>query len=167
MKKLFTYKISIVIFTVLFLMTCPNLSAQTKDSDLEKDTLPLLNYCDLRNNADRYDGQTVRLKAQIHGGQHGESLYDENCPGEQNILDYPDGLAAVFYENKSDQIKIGEIRDKRLKRKDKQKLWTDSVNVTVIGIFKKNKPMNGESSYERNAPFHFFIKSIDFSTLID
>ena len=147
-------------FILLLFSSCTAQTADSKNKN-ESENLPLLEYCELRNNPDKYDGKIVRLKAEINGGQHGDHLYDERCPADPSIYAYYDATAAVFYKNREDNDKVRKIRDQRLENENSEKRWTDAVNVTVIGIFKKNKPTKNDSSYERNATFHFTINSIE------
>lgn len=153
----------IFIFAVIYLLIISSCSAHTVEStDKEKlEDLPVLEYCDLRNNPDKYDEKTVRLKAEIRVGNHGEYLYDERCPADASIKTYYDATAAIIYKNKADEEKIRDIRDKRIENENSRKLWTDPVNVTAVGIFRKNNPTERDSGYERNAAFHFVINSIE------
>ncbi len=42
--------------------------------------LPILNYCELANNPEKYDGKIVRINAKLYGNYFPEpSFLDENC----------------------------------------------------------------------------------------
>lgn len=150
-------------FVMLSSLTVVSCSAQTSESinNNNQEDLHVLEYCELVNNPDKYDGKIVRLKAEIKGGQHGDHLYDDRCPADESIYAYYDATAAVIYKSKEDATKIREIRDKRIENKNSQQLWVDPVNVRVIGIFRKNTPSKKDSDYERNATSHFLINSIE------
>ena len=162
MKITLTYNLFVYSIAVVFLLLFSNCSEQNSEISYENksEDLSLLEYCDLRNNPDKYDGKIVRLRAEINSGNHGDHLYDKRCPGNESVHSYPDGLTAIFYKNKAEQDKVREIRDRRIDS-NSQKVWTDSVNVTAVRLFKKNKPLENESSYERNAPFHFTVITIE------
>lgn len=156
MKRfIFEIIVTLLITASLFSVGCSNDVVLSNNEENPK-TLPVLEYCDLKNNPDKYDGKIVRLNAEIKAGQHGEHLYDPQCPADESIKTYYDATAAVIFANQSDRDKITEIRENR-----NPKLWTEPINVIVIGEFKKNKPTEKDSGYDRNAVFHFVINSIE------
>ena len=118
--------------------------------------LPILNYCELRNNADKYDGKIIRLQTEVNTGNHGEFLYDARCPGDEKITTYADATAAVMYIDWLEQRKTTSIRNGR-----RTKPWTDPVGVIAVGKFRKNEPMKGESALDRSAVFHFTVISLE------
>src|SRR5687767_9926488 len=44
--------------------------------------LPILAYCELSNNPDRYSGKVVRVRATLGGSIHGILFYEETCPNQ-------------------------------------------------------------------------------------
>jgi len=131
-------------------------SPLSPDKNKKLSDLPILSYCELVNNADKYDGKIVRVKTEIKTGNHGEYLYDSNCPADEKIKTYYDATAAIFYDNSKDQEQIKQIRDKR-----KILRWTDPVEVITTGKFRKNKPTQNDSGLDRNAVFHFVFFSLE------
>ncbi len=135
-----------------------NRSSDNSSFDNEKifESLPILDYCELRNNPDKYDGKIVRLRAGINTGNHGEFLYDTRCPADEKIKTYYDATAAVMYIDRLEQKKVTDIRSAR-----RSKPWTDPVSVIAVGKFMKNEPTKNDSGMDRNSVFHFVIISLD------
>lgn len=150
-----------VITTLIWLKSSQNISSPEKKSssvnneNLFADLL-VLDYCEVRNNPDKYDGKIIRLKAFVHSGTEGEHIYDERCPADESIKTYYDATAAAIYLDKQDYKKVTDVRVKR-----KLKPWTDPVEIIAVGKFRKNEPTKNDSSYDRNATFHFMIISVD------
>lgn len=152
-------KFFLLILSFAIISSCSKQTAVTSD-DNNFEKLPVLQYCDLRNDPDKYDGKIVCIKTGINGGQHGEYLSSWQCPADEPNPAYYDA-AAVIYENKEDWNKIKQIRERRIENKNSRSQYTDPVYVTMIGLFKKNTSTGKDSSYERSAAFHFIVKSIE------
>ncbi len=125
-----------------------------KENDMTD--LPILAFCELVNNPDKYDGKVVRLHADIKTGNHGQYLYDSNCPADETVKNYYDATAAVMFNNLQDEEKIKQIRDAR-----KTLNWTDPVGVIAVGKFRKNEPTKNDSGMDRNSVFRFVIISLE------
>ncbi len=133
----------------------PSCSNETSNENLFE-SLPVLNYCELRNNPDKYDGKIVRLNTDILSGNHGEYIYDVNCPADEKIKDYYAATAAFMYIDRREQKKVTDIRIAR-----SAKPWTDPVNVVTVGKFRKNEFTRNDSGMDRNAEFHFMVISLE------
>ncbi len=77
----------------IFLLTASTLliacSKAERLEELNTDTLPQLEYCELRNSPERYDGKIVKISAQIANFGHGYYFDDERCGSKvyENLLD--------------------------------------------------------------------------------
>lgn len=151
---LFTFALG-VSTTFLWINNSFDITGQSKANLFED--LPILNYCELRNNPDKYDGMIIRLRADISSGNHGEYLYDTRCPGDENIKDYNDATAAVLYIDWKEQRRVTNVRSERTLRP-----WTDPVNVIAVGKFRKNEPTK-DSELANNSVFHFVVISLEFA----
>jgi hypothetical protein len=63
--------------------------------------LPILNYCELANNPEKYDGKIVRINAKLYGHYYPEpSFLDENCYAKEKetvvTFDNKDMKAEVY-----------------------------------------------------------------------
>lgn len=146
-----------VITTLIWLKSHQNISPNKNENLFVN--LPALDYCEVRNNPDKYDGKIIRLKASVHSGVEGEYIYDERCPGDESNRTYYDATAALIYLDKQDQKKVTDVRIKR-----NLKPWTDPVQIIAVGKFRKNEPTGNDSGYDKNAVYHFIIISLDSTT---
>jgi hypothetical protein len=159
---LLTFALGIVA-TVMWFNYYSSITLSVKESISED--LPILAYCELVNNPEKYDGKTVRLRAEVKTGNHGQYLWDSICPGDEKIKTYYEATAAVIFNNIQDQEKIKQIRDAR--KPFLVQRWTDLVNITAVGKFKKNKPTEKSSGLVENSTFHFEIIKLESVSDID
>lgn len=111
--------------------------------------LPILAYCELANNPEKYNGKVVRVSARLSGFIHGILFYDPNCPGR-------DTGAAVFY-NPENREEIERSLNQARSSDD----WLQPVELIAIGRFKKVIPSNESDTIYDTAPLQFEIMRIE------
>lgn len=89
----------------------------------EASVLPVLNFCELVNDPEKYDGKTVRLSARLSIGLEGSWFSDTSCGA--------DNAAIISAENNE----VWKAIDKARARK-KGEPWDVEVDVVAVGKFK-------------------------------
>jgi hypothetical protein len=110
---------------------------------------PILAFCELANNPDKYSGKLVRVSGTLSGFIHGMVLFDPNCSsiGTQT---------AVFYNVKNrDEI------EKCLEKVRGSDDWRIPVNIITEGEFRRVTPSNQSDTVYDTAPLQFEIKRIE------
>jgi hypothetical protein len=115
--------------------------------------LPILAYCELANNPEKYNGQVVRVSARLGGSIYGILFYDQNCPG-------PDMGAAVTFEPQNEE----EI-ERSLKQASGSNSLFEPVNLIAVGRFKEVVPFNGSDTIYDTAPLQFEIIRIEKASI--
>jgi len=113
----------------------------------------MLAYCELANNAEKYNGQTVRVSVRLSWSTHGLVLFDPNCAGAHT-------QAAVFY----DRFNTQEI-ERALRQA--QGNWFDAVDIIATGTFKKVTPSGRTDTIYDTAPLQFEIIKIEKASKVD
>ncbi|HEX9960757.1 MAG TPA: hypothetical protein VGB00_07490 [Pyrinomonadaceae bacterium] len=131
---------------------------QTDNQNIPADS-PLLAFCELVKNSDEYNGKIVRLQTEASTGNHGEYLYDLNCPGDENFKNYYDATAALIFIDSEAQEKIKSVRDAR--KPFLLKKWAEPVKIIATGKFKINEPSKNSSDLIENSAFHFEIIKLE------
>ena len=117
--------------------------------------LPVLTFCELVNNPEKYDGKTVRLSAKLSVGLEGSWFSDSNCG--------VDNTAIISVKNNE----VWKTIDKARERKNKEP-WDTQINLTVVGKFKNTvykdwccltAPFQFEISNGKRRTSHRFVKS--------
>ena len=111
--------------------------------------LPILAYCELATNPEKYNGQTVRVSARLSGFIHGILFYNPNCPGV-------DTRAAVSY-NPDHSAEI-ELVLTQARGSDN---WFEPVDIIATGKFKKVTPTNESDTIYDTASLQFEIILIE------
>lgn len=83
---------------------------------------PVLDFCELANNPEKYDGQTVRLNAKITFGTEGVWFSDARCG--------VDNAAFAYAKSPEARKKINQSR-----AREKGAPWDFEVNLIVVGKF--------------------------------
>jgi hypothetical protein len=109
--------------------------------------LPILAYCELANNADKYNGKIVRVRARLGGFIHGMLFYDQNCPGAG---------AAIFYNQQNKE----EIRRSLAQARGSDD-WLIPVEVIAVGRFRKVVPSYDSDTIYDTASLQFEIIRIE------
>ncbi len=65
-----------VIVALLFVKSNQSVNQNLENSYAD---LPILDYCELANNPEKYDGKIVRVNAQLYGFSPNSRFLDENC----------------------------------------------------------------------------------------
>ena len=110
---------------------------------------PILAFCELANNPDKYSGRTVRVSVTLSGFIHGMVLYDPNCSSI-------DTQTAVFYNQKARE----EI-EKRLAKVRGSDDWRIPVTLISTGEFRKVTPSNESDTIYDTAPLQFEIIKVE------
>lgn len=111
MKKIFAW-FGVILLTFAFgifsTLTWLKFNQQPIVEEIKED-LPILSICELVNNPDKYNGQTVRLSADLHENFHGYYLADWNCSPQ---FDDNKLIALLFNEKNQNEIdkKLDEIK---------------------------------------------------------
>ncbi len=111
--------------------------------------LPVLTFCELAKNPEKYDGRTVRLSARLSIGLEGSWFSDSACGA--------DNAAIISMENNE----VWKTIDKARKRGKREPSDTE-VDLTVVGKFKN-------SVYKDCcliAPFQFEISKVEKASKI-
>lgn len=93
------------------------------DGETDSTNLPILTYCELANNPEKYDGKIVRLSAKLYIGLEGSWFADPNCG--------LDNGAIISSKNKE----VWETMEKARKQKDEE-LLSIELSLIVVGRFK-------------------------------
>jgi hypothetical protein len=117
--------------------------------------LPIVPYCELANNPDKYNGQIVRVSTRLSGFIHGMLFYDPTCS------DGEDTRAAVFYS----AINKGEI-ERDLQRARGSDNWLVPVDIIASGVFRKVKPSNESDMIYDTASLQFEIIQIESASKV-
>lgn len=93
------------------------------DSKIDSTNLPIINYCELANNPEKYDGKIVRLSARLYIGLEGSWFADKSCGF--------DNSAIISSKNKE----VWETMEKARNRKDEE-FSSIELDMVVVGKFK-------------------------------
>jgi hypothetical protein len=110
--------------------------------------LPILAYCELASNRDKYNGQLVRVGTRLIGFIHGIEFYDENCPGDTQA-------AVIFDPQHKDEV------ERDLKQARGSDNWLEPVDIIALGRFKKVTPSNESDTIYSTASLRFEIVHIE------
>ena len=124
---------------------------QNVSSVNKEEELPILAYCELANNPDKYDGKVVRVSARLLQGIHGLSFLDPNCEGEIR-------QAAVTFDHKREEQIEAQIAAET--NSEKYAYW-GFPQIIAAGRFSKATPSRQSDSNVDNSYLRFEILSID------
>lgn len=127
--------------------TAPSINQQT---DVFAD-LPILTYCELANNPEKYDGKIVRLHTKLYVHFHGLKFLDKNCYAEEKES------AVIFNPEHEDEI------FNKIEKDTKTERWVNwnAMDITVIGKFTRVKPTRRSDSMADNTYLHFEIIKVE------
>jgi len=111
---------------------------------------PVLSYCELAWNSDRYDGKIVRVRASLRMSIHGLFLSDVTCDRYENY-------AAVHFHAARMQSLKRELSDGR----GASLIGPSPVELIVIGRFEKVIPSRETDSLLDNVPLRFEIMHVE------
>jgi len=111
--------------------------------------LPILSYCELANNPEKYTGKVVRVSARLSGFIHGRLFYDPNCHSV-------DTQAAVTFNSQARE----EI-ERSLSEARGSDNWFEPVDLIAFGRFKKVVPSKKSDTIYDTASLQFEIMRIE------
>lgn len=122
------------------------------DADIA--SLPIINYCDVRNSPWKYDGKIVKIRAKINDFMHGTFLEDLSCADKsyEDLLD-DSRTAVTFYKPKRDEI--------REKYKELKGHTRNPAEVIAVGRFIHEYPERSDDSISQRTSFHFELFSLE------
>lgn len=117
--------------------------------------LPILAYCELANNPEKYDGKVVRVSGKLWFFTHGYFFLNKNCESEekQTAVILPDGEQGMTILDKI-------TKDTRLTEYNP---W-DFPEIIAVGKFRRVKPARKSDSVEDNVYLHFEIVAVEKAT---
>lgn len=133
-----------------------NYKLETPEAQVEvKENLPILAICELVNNPEKYNGQKVRLSANLYWYQHGYFLVNENCPSIGEA-----GRVAITYDQENREKVFQQIENVQSK---KFMSFGESVNMIAVGKFKKidSKGSSFGGNIDGRTPLHFELIEIE------
>ena len=110
--------------------------------------LPILAYCELATNRDKYNGQLVRVGTRLIGFIHGIEFYDPNCPGDTQA-------AVIFDPQHQDEV------ERDLKQARGSDNWLEPLDIIAVGRFKKVTPSGESDAIYSTASLRFEIVRIE------
>ncbi|HEX8249531.1 MAG TPA: hypothetical protein VF599_15245 [Pyrinomonadaceae bacterium] len=113
--------------------------------------LPILSFCELANNPEKYDGKIVRLNATLTFGLEGSWFSDSNCGSHDNGAIVSSASEEVWNPLKQARERKGE------------KFSANQLNVTAVGKF-KNEVYKDCCLI---APFQFEISKVEKASTIN
>lgn len=126
---------------------------------VETADLPILNFCELANNPEKYNGQIVRLGTRMNFGLEGSWFSDSRCPFNDNAeANLAENSAFALSYNKE----AWKIISKARVRKDSEYLAL-KVDMTVVGRF-KNEIYRGGGLI---TPFQIEILQVEKASISD
>ncbi len=122
--------------------------------------LPKLDYCEVRNDPDKYSGKFVRIEADMYWFMHGTYLFDANCadPAGGTLMDEA-RTAVRFNRERSASI------DAKLPPKTRRRDWEDHYRIVAVGRFTHQRPESQSDLIDDRTSFHFEIYSIESAEL--
>lgn len=132
-----------------------NLSQLSYDEAISKG-VPSVEYCDLRDKPDEYNGKVVRVSVNLYWFLHGFYLQDDKCSdiGVGKGID-EERTAISAYEPNREKIFANLIKMRRLNDPMKPS------RITVVGRFQHKSPEGFSDSIEDRTSFHFEIYKIE------
>lgn len=113
---------------------------------------PILAYCELANNPEKYDGKIVRVRARLWFMIHGYSFLSKYCDGEakQTAVIFPDDKRGLEIENKiAKDIGLTEYNP-----------WS-FPEIIAIGKFSRVEPSRKGDLMTDNTYLHFEILEVE------
>ncbi len=113
--------------------------------------LPILAYCELANNPEKYDGKIVRVSAKLWFFIHGFKFLDKNCYAVEKEA------AVTFAAGREDEIFAKIAKDTESAEYNP---WT-FPEIVAVGKFSRVKPSRKSDSMVDNAYLQFEILEIE------
>ena len=154
--KRFIFRLSVVLLTFAFGITATvvwvyyNPPIESYEQVIFDD-LPVVEYCDLKNNPRKYNGKIVRVNTRLNWFMHGFFLADANCSGEGD-----DARTSIsFYDPKR-----AELYKYLEQFREAGKGW-EPVKIVAVGRFRYETPRGFSDGIEDRTSLHFEIYKIE------
>lgn len=134
----------------------PKLSVSGEKCDLNYDEIfshngkTVFSECEIRKNAELFNGRTVRISSKYGFMIHGSLLTSDGCDLSKSI----DELISVGMKEKDFDF----LRDKRRQRA--------LVDIVAVGVFSVSKPTRKTDTIYDRTPFHFSIDCLEKAELV-
>ncbi len=113
--------------------------------------MPILAYCELANNPEKYDGKIVRVSTKLWFFIHGSFFSDKNCAGEGK-------QTAVIFNTERQE----EIVDKLTKEtKSEEYGFWGMPKIIAIGKFSRVNPTKESDAMVDNVDLRFEILEVE------
>ena len=143
----------IAIIALTFLVAC---SKAERFEELDIAKLPPIDYCELRNSPDHFDGKTVKIRAQIANFGHGYYFNDERCSDKVHDELLDDNRTAVsFYEPQAAKL------DDALDQAGFICCYGEPTSIIAVGRFIRQYPSGGSDRMLDRTSFHFELFSFE------
>ncbi|HEX8279701.1 MAG TPA: hypothetical protein VF540_13445 [Segetibacter sp.] len=141
----FTLTLGIVVTFALF-----NFRSQVENL---YDDLPILDYCELANNLEKYDGKIVRINAKLYGYTPKPRFLDDNCYGKEKE-------AVVIFTNKEQSRRIYDnVEIDQMKKAND--LWLALPKILAVGKFTQIKESQNINSENYGAALKFEVLKLE------
>ena len=117
--------------------------------------IPTVEYCELKNNPRRYDGDIVRLKARLNWFMHGFYLTGGDCsdPGEGHQA----WMAVGFYKPKREELWPQFDRMQVTGR------YGEPADIVVVGRFTYRNFLGGSDHIQDRTHLQFEVHTLEFA----
>lgn len=132
---------------------CTSPVALDPDADISAASdLPILDYCELATNPERYSGKIVRVRARLSGFIHGMVFSDEDCLGADNQA------AAFYHQPAAEEIRLAL---NRARGSNSSTNWLVPVNIIAVAKFRKVMPSNESDTIYDTASLQLEIMRVE------
>jgi hypothetical protein len=128
----------------------PSPAAPRAESPADESLRPVLAYCELVANPERYHGEVVRVRATARMSMHGLFLTDATCSR------YEDSAAVGFEESWGE-----ELMDAFYGTDGPMRVGRGVVELIAVGRFYKVVPSKVSDSLLDNAPLRFVMMRVE------
>ena len=124
-------------------------SLPTQKADVPKE-LPILAYCEIANNPEKYNGEIVRVRTKLNQFIHGAFFADENCAGREKTT------AVIFNPERANEI-INKLESET--KSEEFGFW--GAEIIAVGKFSRVKPTQESDALVDNIDLRFEILQIE------
>lgn len=155
LASIFTFALGVaIVFVWLNDHKLPNQQSEVSSSTIQKaDTpkeMPILAYCELANNPEKYNGKVVRVRAKLNHFIHGPFFADDNCADSGKTT-------AVIFSPKLENEIINKLKSKT--KSEKFSFW--DAEIIAVGKFSRVKPTQESDALVDNIDLRFEILEIE------
>lgn len=155
LASIFTFALGVaIVFVWLDVHKSPSQQSETVALPIQKaetpNETPILAYCELANNPEKYNGKVVRVRTKLNHFIHGAFFSDENCAGRGKTT------AVIFNPERANEI------IKKLESETKSEefgFW--GAEVIAVGKFSRVKPTGESDALVDNIDLRFEILEIE------